>query len=75
MFSWSAAAQTVTVWQNGAIAATAPNVASLPVGTGVLVLAYPIGSGCTYFDGAADDLRIYSRALSQADVDLLYNLD
>ena len=47
---------------------------SLPYGTGYLLLGYTHFSGIDYWKGALDELRIYSRVLTQDEITALYKL-
>lgn len=66
--AWVKSGTTYTIYRNGAQYATA----TAPAGTVWDNPVYEIGHIDNYMAGALDDIRIYKRALSQADVSNLY---
>jgi hypothetical protein len=64
-----------TLYLDGAVAQTSSSVALRPVDLGTIDYAYLGKSQFTadpYFDGAIDEFRVYSRALSATEVQALY---
>ncbi|HVV25855.1 MAG TPA: LamG domain-containing protein [Candidatus Saccharimonadales bacterium] len=68
------AAGTLKLYLNGSLAytTTTPVTSIAPSGTGADIGAHNPGS--EYFAGKIDDVRLYNRALSAADIQALYNL-
>lgn len=66
---------TLQLWVDGALDAEGPIAGAPQAGTGQLHLGgYHYGSGeCCYLAGAIDDVRLYERALSAAEVAVLAN--
>lgn len=69
---------TVSIYQDGALDTTGTDGSTLSFSTCPLMIGVDVDSGCTgnlgeYMNGSMDELRIYNRALSPAEVQQLYN--
>src|SRR5438132_6522467 len=73
--TWNAATSEVKFYLNGALAQTVINasVVNAPLDSDNLLVGFWLGGG-SYFAGAMDELRIYNRVLSAADLSALYNI-
>ena len=63
----------MTAWLNGQSIGTASSSGYLPQTTESLYIGMDRPAGLEYFIGAMDDIRIYNRALSAAEVKALYD--
>jgi chitodextrinase len=73
--TWNAATSEVKFYLNGALAQTIIDsvVPPAPLDTDKLLVGRWLGGG-SYFAGAMDEIRIYNRVLSAADISALYAL-
>jgi hypothetical protein len=62
----------VTMYVNGAVKGTAVLSGSLTTTSGILALGRAGNATSQFFTGLMADLRLYSRALSSAEVSALY---
>lgn len=73
--SGSSGAWTATIYVNGASAGSASSITTNPNGSSATTSIGRLGSvDSNYYNGALDEMRIYSRALSAAEVAYLYGL-
>src|SRR5256712_1131567 len=72
--TWNAATGEVKFYKNGALAQTVIDSSTLtaPLDTDNLLVGLWLGGG-SYFAGAMDEIRVYNRVLSAADILALYN--
>src|SRR3989441_468099 len=73
--TWNAATSEVKFYLNGALAHTVINasVVNAPLDSDNLLVGLWLNGG-SYFAGAMDELRVYNRVLSAADLSALYNI-
>src|SRR5438132_8143704 len=73
--TWNAATSEVKFYLNGALAQTVINasVVNAPLDSDNLLVGLWLNGG-SYFAGAMDELRVYNRVLSAADLSALYNI-
>src|SRR5437879_3706479 len=73
--TWNAATSEVKFYLNGALAQTVidASVVNAPLDSDNLLVGFWLGGG-SYFAGAMDELRVYNRVLSAADISTLYTI-
>jgi outer membrane lipoprotein-sorting protein len=65
----------VRLYLDGSMAASAPDTVTNITANCYLRLAYRNTDGGSYFNGIVDNVRLYNRALSDAEITAIYNVD